>query len=82
MTTEIDWNLIELTEIYESFDMALRLLDEDTERVMRLIDVAIEHGATPESMTEPVKEFAIGLQICCEKINKLKDQKKNKTQKT
>ena len=66
MATEIDWNVIELTEIYESFDMALRLLDEDTERVMRLIDAAIEHGATPGSMTEPVKEFAIGLQICCE----------------
>ena len=64
MTTEIDWNLIELTEIYESYDAALKLLDEDTERAMR------------------VKEFAIGLQICCEKINKLKDQKKNKTQKT
>ena len=24
---EIDWNVIELTEIYESFDMVLRLLD-------------------------------------------------------
>lgn len=82
MTTEIDWNLIELTEIYESFDAALKLLDEDTERVMRLIDAAIEHGATPESMTEPVKEFAIGLQVCCKTIDKLENQKKNKIQKT
>ena len=32
MTDNIDWNVIELTEIYESFDMVLRLLDEDFER--------------------------------------------------
>lgn len=82
MSTEIDWNLIELTEIYESFDMALRLLDEDFERVRRLVDVAIEHGATPESMTEPVEEFAIELHAYCESINRLKDQKDNKTQNT
>ena len=41
MTDEIDWNVIELTEIYESFDMVLRLLDEDFERARRVIDAAI-----------------------------------------
>ena len=25
MTKEIDWNVIEITEIYEAFDMVLRL---------------------------------------------------------
>ncbi len=82
MTTEIDWNLIELTEIYESFDMALRLLDEDFERVRRLVDAAIKHGATPESMTGPVEEFAIELHAYCESMNRLKGQKENKTQNT
>ena len=43
---EIDWNVIELTEIYESFDMVLRLLDEDFERARRVIDAAIKRGAT------------------------------------
>ena len=58
---EIDWNVIELTEIYESFDMVLRLLDEDLERARRVIDAAIKHGATPESMAEPIEEFAMEL---------------------
>ena len=45
MTDNIDWNVIELTEIYESFDMVLRLQDEDFERARRVIDAAIKHGA-------------------------------------
>lgn len=78
MATDIDWNLIELTEIYESFDMALRLLDEDFERVRRIIDAAIKHGATPESMTEPIEEFAIELHAFCEAINGLNKEKNEK----
>ena len=71
---EIDWNVIELTEIYESFDMVLRLLDEDFERARRVIDAAIKHGATPESMA------AMELHAYCEAIERLKDKKENKTQ--
>ena len=78
---EIDWNVIELTEIYESFDMVLRLLDEDFERARRVIDAAIKHGATPESMAEPIEEFAMELHAYCEAIERLKDTKDNKTQK-
>lgn len=77
---EIDWNVIELTEIYESFDMVLRLLDEDFERACRVIDAAIKHGATPESMAEPIEEFAMELHAYCEAIERLKDKKENKTQ--
>ena len=77
---EIDWNVIELTEIYESFDMVLRLLDEDFERARRVIDAAIKHGATPESMAEPIEEFAIELHAFCENINGPERQKPNKTQ--
>ena len=79
MTTEIDWNLIELTEIYESYDAALKLLDGDIERVMRLIDAAIEHGATPESMTKPIENFAMELRTYCERIERTYAIK-NKTQ--
>lgn len=61
MTDNIDWNVIELTEIYESFDMVLRLLDEDFERARRVIDAAIKHGADAESMAEPIEEFAMEL---------------------
>ena len=93
MATEIDWNVIELTEIYESFDMVLRLLDEDFERARRLldedferarrvIDAAIKHGATPESMTEPIEDFAIELHAYCEAIERSKGQKPNKDQNT
>lgn len=78
MATDIDWNLIELTEIYESFDMALRLLDEDFERVRRIIDAAIKHGATPESMTEPIEEYAIELHAFCEAIDGLNEEKNEK----
>ena len=77
---EIDWNVIELTEIYESFDMVLRLLDEDFERARRVIDAAIKHGATPESMAELIEEFAMELHAYCEAIERLKDKKENKTQ--
>ena len=41
MATEIDWNLIELTEIYEAYDIALRPLDEDFAKVRQLMDAAI-----------------------------------------
>ncbi len=80
MTDNIDWNVIELTEIYESFDMVLRLLDEDFERVRRVVDAAIKHGATPESMAEPIEEFAMELHAFCEAIKSLKDKQANKTQ--
>ena len=80
MTDNIDWDLIELTEIYESFDMVLRLLDEDSERARRVIDVAIKHGAEPESMTSPVEDFAMELHAYCEAIERQQDQKQNKTQ--
>ncbi len=78
MATDIDWNLIELTEIYESFDMALGLLDEDFERVRRIVDAAIKHGAAPDSMTEPIEEFAIELHAFCEAIDGLENEKNKK----
>ena len=81
MTTKsIDWNMIELTEIYESFDTVLKLLDEDFERARRVIDAAIKHGATPESMAEPIEDFAMELHAYCEAIERRKDDKSNKTQ--
>lgn len=80
MTDNIDWNLIELTEIYESFDMVLRLLDEDFERASRVIDAAIKHGAEPGSMTEPIEDFAMELHAYCETIERQKDKQENKTQ--
>ena len=80
MTNDIDWNVIELTEIYEAFDVALGLLDEDFERVRKIIDAAIKHGAKPESMVEPIEEFAMELHAYCEAIEHLKDTKGNKTQ--
>ena len=80
MTDNIDWNVIELTEIYESFDMVLRLLDEDFERARRVIDAAIKHGADAESMAEPIEEFAMELHAFCEAINGLKEKQANKTQ--
>lgn len=76
--TDIDWNLIELTEIYESFGMALDLLSEDFARVRQLIDAAIDRGASPASMTKPIKEFAIELHAFCEAIDSLKDSKAEK----
>ena len=60
--------------------MVLRLLDEDFERARRVIDAAIKHGATPESMAEPIEEFAMELHAYCEAIEHLKDKKENKTQ--
>ena len=80
MTDNIDWNVIELTEIYEAFDMILKLLDEDFERVRRIVDAAIKHGATPESMVKPIEEFAMELHAYCEAIGRLRDSKKNKSQ--
>ena len=80
MTDNIDWNVIELTEIYESFDMVLRLLDEDFERARRVIDAAIKHGADAESMADPIEEFAMELHAFCEAFNGLKDKQANKTQ--
>ena len=73
--TNIDWNLIALTEIYEAFDMALKLLDEDFEYVRKIIDAAIKHGATPESMTKPIEKFAVELHAFCEAINSQDDKK-------
>lgn len=80
MGNKIDWNLIELTEIYETYDMALRLLDEDFTRICRLIDAAIKHGADLESMTGPLDNFTIEVHRYCNVINGLKDKKQNKTQ--
>ncbi len=80
MATDIDWNMIELTEIYEHFDTVLGLLEEDFERARRVIAAAIKHGATPESMVEPIEEFAIELHAFCENINGPERQKQNKTQ--
>ena len=76
--TDIDWNLIALTEIYEAFDMALGLLDEDFELTRRIIDAAIKHGATPESMTKPIKKFAVDLHNFCEAIDSLESNKAEK----
>lgn len=80
MTNNIDWNVIELTEIYESFDTVLKLLDEDFERARRVVDAAIQHGAEPESMAMPIEEFAMELHAYCEAIERLKDAGKHKTQ--
>ena len=77
MTKQIDWNVIELTEIYESFDMVLRLLDEDFERARRIIDTALKHGAT--RMVEPIESFAMELLAYCERI-KRRNAIKNKNQ--
>ena len=76
--TEIDWNLIELSEIYESFGMVLDLLSEDFKRAEQLIDAAIDRGASPASMTKPIKEFAIELHAFCEAIDSLEDNKAEK----
>ena len=78
MATEIDWNLIELTEIYEAYDIALRLLDEDFAKVRQLMDTAIQRGATAESMTKPIRKFAIELHVFCEAIDSLESKKKDK----
>ena len=80
MATEIDWNVIELTEIYESFDLVLRLLDEDFQRARRIVDAAIKHGADAESMTQPIDEFAIELHIFCNAINSRTEEKPNNNQ--
>lgn len=80
MVNKIDWNLIELTEVYETYDTALKLLDEDFERIRRLVDAAIKRGADPESMTGPIDEFAVELHLFCNNIISLKDQKQNKPQ--
>lgn len=80
-TKEIDWNIIELTEIYESFDVALGLLDEDFERARRVIQAAIKYGATAESMTAPIEDFATELHAYCERI-KLREEIENKKIKT
>lgn len=80
MVNKIDWNLIELTEVYEAYDNMLKFFDEDFERIRRLVDAAVKHGADPESMTEPIDEFAVELHLFCNAINSLKDQKENKTQ--
>ena len=79
-TKDFDWNMIELTEIYESFDMVLRLLDEDFERARRVIEAAIKHGATPESLVEPIEAFAMELPDYCDYLERLKDKKENKNQ--
>ena len=76
--TDIDWNLIELTEIYEDYDVALGLLDEDFARTRKIIDAAIKHGATPESMTKPIKQFAVDLHNFCEAIDSLESNKAEK----
>ena len=78
-TKEIDWNVIELTEIYEAFDMVLRLLDEDYERARRIVDEAIKRGATSESMTKPIENFAMELRMYCERVERT-FAIKNKTQ--
>ena len=80
MASDIDWNQIKLSEIYETYDAALRLLDEDFERVRRLIDTAIQHGATPERMTEPLEIFAYELYSFCNAIEDSTGQKQYKTQ--
>ena len=80
MTGDIDWSQIKLSEIYETYDAALRLLDEDFERVRRLIDAAIKHGATPERMTEPLEIFAYELYLFCNAIEDSTGQKQYKTQ--
>ncbi len=80
MANNIDWNMIELTEIYESFDIALRTLDDGFERAKRNVEAAIRHGATPESMIDPIEEFAIELHAYCEFIKRQNDKKENKTQ--
>ena len=69
-TKEIDRNVIKLTELYDAFDMLLRLLDEDFERARRIVEEAIKHGATPESMTKPIENFAMELRIYCERIER------------
>ena len=52
MTDNIDWNVIELTEIYESFDMVLRLLD------VILEPINIKALYTQESETPKLKVAA------------------------
>lgn len=81
MTDSIDWNMINLTEIYESFDISLKMLDDGFERARLDIDAAIKHGATPESMIEPIEEFAMELHAYCEYIELQNRKKENKTQK-
>lgn len=68
MTINIDWDLIERTEIFEYFDNVLQLLDEDFMRVRRVIESAIKHGAEPKSMTEPIEQFAMELHAYCEAV--------------
>ena len=80
MASDIDWNQIKLSEIYETYDAALGLLDEDFERVRRLIDAAIKHGASPERMTEPFEIFAYELYLFCNAIENSVGQKQYKTQ--
>ena len=80
MASDIDWNQIQLSEIYETYDAALGLLDEDFERVRRLIDAAIKHGASPERMTEPLEIFANELYLFCNAIEDSAGQKQYKTQ--
>lgn len=69
-TKEIDWNIIELTELYGAFDIVLALLDEDYERARKIVDEAIKHGARPESMTKPIENFAMELRTYCERIER------------
>ncbi len=81
MTDNIDWNMIDLTEIYESFDVSLGLLEEAFEHARRNVESAIQYGATAESMTAPIKEFAMELHAYCEYIELHHSKKENKTQK-
>ena len=81
-TKDINWNIIKLTEIYESFDLVLRLLDEDFERARKIIDAAIKHGANAESMTQPIEEFAMELYAYVESIEQLEPKKLNTIQKS
>ena len=81
-TKDINWNIIKLTEIYESYDMTLRLLDEDFERARQIIDAAIKHGANAESMTQSIEEFAMELYAYVESIEQLEPKKLNTIQKS
>ena len=79
MATDIDWNMIELTEIYEQFDTVLSLLDEDFVRARRVIDAAIKHGASPEDMVEPIEEFAMELHAFCLNTKDPEEQEQDET---
>lgn len=82
MVSDVEWSIIELTQIYEAFDTALELLDEDIERIYNLILDAECRGATLYSMTKPIEPYAEKLQILCETAKQLEDEKNNKNQNT